>query len=357
MNEQTLTDTQIKAAFLARSEGSISHDLADRIHAETSRTRQASRLTVLPGGLAENPNVGRLLWAAAISATSLALVGGLLLAGGQPDDHAVVPPIETPTPSPVVYTPEPSEAPSESPAPQPTPSVEPSPTPIAVFDPRIGVDGGAVTLVGDLRVRSLPTVDESSQKLEPLLPAGARLLVIEEPVVADGYAWYHVVPFDGAYPSGWVAAGSREGEAWIAADDLSCPETPLQATQLIELGVYGGLACYGNDTIDVTGEVQCSQGDLDQTIGGPTWLSSDASCQFMVDGAPAYFFYPDAGVEVTYPYDFPIVQVTGHFADAQSASCEWGVDPPAPEQHEVEAMCRAIFVVTEMEVQPIDVEG
>ena len=67
MNERTLTDTQIKAAFVARSEGSISHDLAGRIHAETSRTRQASRLVVLTGGLSGNASAQRLLWAAAIA--------------------------------------------------------------------------------------------------------------------------------------------------------------------------------------------------------------------------------------------------------------------------------------------------
>ena len=61
MNDGMLTDTQITAAFIARSEGSVSHDLAERIHAETSRTRQASRLVVLTGGLSDNANAHRLL--------------------------------------------------------------------------------------------------------------------------------------------------------------------------------------------------------------------------------------------------------------------------------------------------------
>jgi hypothetical protein len=350
MNEQTLTDTQIKAAFLARSEGSVSPDLAERIHAETSRTRQASRLTVLPGGLAENPNVGRLLWAAAISATSLALVGGLLLAGRQPDDLAVVPPSETPTPT---VQPVPSERPSGSPAPptspEPTPSVEPTPV---VFDPGIGVDRGAVTLVGDLRVRSLPKIDESSQKLEPLLPAGARLLVIDEPVEADGYAWYHVLPFDGTYPSGWVAAGSREGEPWIGADGSSCPAPSLDAGTLASLGVYGGLACFGGESIKVNGTVTCDVADVDYTINGPSWMSAAYACSFVLDDSQ-YYFYLD-GIAVEIPTIQTPYEVTGHFADAQSSSCEWIVDPPAPDPAEVEAMCRAMFVATDWVNVPID---
>ena len=355
MNEQTLTDTQIKAAFLARSEGSISPDLADRIRAETSRTRQASRLTVLPGGLGDNPNIGRLLLAAAISATSLALVGGLLLAGRQPDDQAVVPPSETPVATPSV-APEPSENPSELPAPsepvepvpaEPTPA--PTPTP-ANFDPYpfINVDSAAITLVGDLRVRSRPTVDESSAKLEPLLPSGMRLLVIGAPVEADGYAWYPVMPFDSGYPNGWVAAGSRDGEAWIGADQPSCPEAPIDIDEFGALGLYGGLVCFGSEPIDVTGDIECSLGDVDNTIRGPSWITDDHVCFLNAeDGTPA-FGINDGGMVIGYPMVEPAHAVTGHFGDPESASCFWDFDPPGPEPMFVQAMCRTMFVGTDL---------
>ena len=198
MNDQTLTDTQITAAFIARSEGSVSQDLAERIRAETSRTRQVSRLVVLTGGLSDNANAHRLLWAAAISATSLALVGGLFFAGRQPDEQtSVVPP---PSPSqPVASPPTPSADPSTSPL--PSPSAEPTPAVTnPPVDPTLDLESFAVTLVDQLRVRSQPTVAESSVKLEPLLPAGVRLFVIEESVAADGYAWYHVVRSTRAIP-------------------------------------------------------------------------------------------------------------------------------------------------------------
>jgi hypothetical protein len=241
MTAQSVTDSQIRAAFVARSAGSTSPELAERIHAGVRSTRQQSRLVVLPGGLGVQPQ--RLLWAAAIAATSLAMIGGLLLAGNRPDDETAVPQVVTPTPSPIV-TPEPTQVPSESPAlpasPEPTPSVDPTPVPA---DPGFAVDKPVVTLVDDLRVRSLPTVNDASAKLEPLLPAGRRLLVIEESVTADGYVWYHVVPFASEYPSGWVAAGSREGEPWIAADEMACPATSIDSVSVLSLGVYGGLAC------------------------------------------------------------------------------------------------------------------
>jgi hypothetical protein len=349
MNERTLTDIQIKAAFVARSEGSLSHDLAERIHAETSRTRQASRLTVLAGGLTENVGAQRLLWAAAISATSLALVGGLLLAGRQPDEQAVVPPPSpTVTPSEV---PQPSDTPSESPAPsespEPTPSVEPTPTPVVVVDPGLAVDQGAITLTGDLRVRSLPTVGESSAKLEPLIPAGVPLLVIEQPVVADGYTWYHVIPRAPGYPTGWVAAGSRDGEAWIGADQPTCPGWPMDATDLRALGPFGGLVCYGNKDIEVTGSVTCDLADVDFTIVGPSWFHDNWTCSFILDDSQL-FFYPTPNVAVGFPTTEVPYVVTGHFADQEASVCVWGVDPPAPDPAEIAAACRADFVVTDM---------
>jgi hypothetical protein len=348
MTPQSITDAQIRAAFIARSTGTSSPDLAERIHSATRAARQQPRLVVLPGGLGIQPQ--RLLWAAAISATSLAVLGGLLLAGRQPDDQAVVPPPSpTVTPSDV---PQPSSPPSESPAPpaspEPTPSVEPTPTPVVVVDPALGVDKGAITLVGDLRVRSLPTVDDSSARLEPLLPAGVPLLVIEEPVVADGYAWYHVIPRAPGYPTGWVAARSRDGEAWIAADQPECPESPLDVTELSALGPYGGLVCFGNNEIEVTGSVTCDLADVDVTIVGPSWLHDNWTCSFVLDDSQVYF-YPATDVPIGFPTIEQPTVVTGHFADPEASACVWGVDPPAPDPAEVIAACRADFVVTNME--------
>ena len=357
MNDRTLTDTQITAAFIARSEGSVNQDLAERIRAETSRTRQASRLVVLTGGLSDNANAHRLLWAAAISATSLALVGGLFFAGRQPDEQTSVIPSPPASPSaPATGSPGPTGVPSEQPSPsfEPTPSVTPSGAPPAVVDPGLGVDSGAVTLVGDLRVRSAPTVAESSAKLEPLLPAGVRLLVIGEPVEADGYAWYHVLPFDSAYPPGWVAAGSREGESWIGANGTRCPELPLDAAALTALAPFGGLACYGDQEIQLTGELSCELADVDLSIGGPSWLRDDRHCT--LDLGDSTMEILDGGMAIDYGPGRLNGIVTGHFADPESSTCVSAiedVDPP-PDAEEIVATCRTMFVGTDWKSVPID---
>ena len=346
MTDQSFSDAQIRAAFIARSEGSPSPDLADRIGTATRRTRQLRMLVVLPGGLGIQPE--RLLWAAAISATSLALVGGLLFVGRQPDEQtSVVPP---PSPSePVASPPTTSASPATSPL--PSPSAEPTPAVTTPpVDPVLDLDSFAVTLVDQLRVRSQPTVAESSEKLEPLLPPGVRLFVIEESVAADGYAWYHVLPFEPGYPSGWVAAGGRDGEAWVGADQTPCPATPLDRADLGLLGVYGGLACFGDREIQVTGMVTCSLADVDFTVTGPSWLSIDSTCELDgEEGLLPYVFYPD-GIALTFPTQGRYT-LTGHFADPQSSLCHWAIDPPAPDPAEIVAGCRSDFVVTKMEPQ------
>jgi hypothetical protein len=349
MNDRTLTDTQITAAFIARSEGSVSQDLAERIRAETSRTRQASRLVVLTGGLSDNANAHRLLWAAAISATSLALVGGLFFAGRQPDEQtSVVPP---PSPSqPVASPPTPSADPSTSPL--PSPATEPTPAVTnPPVDPTLDLESFAVTLVDQLRVRSQPTVAESSAKLEPLLPVGVRLFVIEESVAADGYAWYHVLPVDPGYPSGWVAAASRDGEPWIDAAPAECPSLPIEPLEMDSLGVYGGLACFGDNEIQLMGEVSCQAADVDLTIGGPSWLRSDQFCTF--SGGDGTRQIQDGGAGLPGPGALNGI-VTGHFADPQSSSCVWAIDPPAPDAAEITTTCRAMFVATDWKSVPID---
>ncbi len=84
-----------------------------------------------------------------------------------------------------------------------------------------------MTVSDRIRVRSQPRVSDDSIKYEPLLPTGTELFVIEGPIEASGYAWYHVAPttltLSNAVNDGWVAVADRDGTPWIAlkADPLA----------------------------------------------------------------------------------------------------------------------------------------
>ncbi len=89
------------------------------------------------------------------------------------------------------------------------------------FPPLAGVSGRTVS--DRVRVRSLPEISDASIKYEPLLRLGARVTILDGPLLGDGYAWYHVtVPAStksGSTPiTGWVAAAGLDGERWLKAD-------------------------------------------------------------------------------------------------------------------------------------------
>ena len=350
MNDRTLTDTQITAAFIARSEGSVSQDLAERIRAETSRTRQASRLVVLTGGLSDNANAHRLLWAAAISATSLALVGGLFFAGRQPDEQtSVVPP---PSPSqPVASPPTPSADPSTSPL--PSPSAEPTPArhqPAGRSDARrrnrrghprrpaagpLAADGRRV--VGEARAAP-------PRRGPPLCHRGVgrrgRLRLVPRPAGRWGLSL--------RLGRRRLAATASRGSRRRRRSARACRSSRVE---MDSLGAYGGLACFGDNEIQLMGEVSCQTADVDLTIGGPSWLRGDQYCTFSGgDGSTA-----DPGWRRGHPGPGGLNGiVTGHFADPQSSSCVWAVDPPAPDAAEITTTCRAMFVATDWKSVPID---
>ena len=71
MNDH-LTDQDLRAAFAARATGAPDPDLASRISAEAAQTRQARSWAIVP---AISPAASRLAWAAALGATTMALVG------------------------------------------------------------------------------------------------------------------------------------------------------------------------------------------------------------------------------------------------------------------------------------------
>ena len=120
-------------------------------------------------------------------------------------------------------------------------------------DPALAVGSLAVvTIEGDnLRVRSAPTTASSSKMLKPVLPAGTRMLIVDGPVLANGYDWYEVQT-DGELIDlfGWVATG-KDGEVWMAPKKPRCPEDADAAT-VATLNRIDFLACYGDTQVQVT---------------------------------------------------------------------------------------------------------
>lgn len=77
-----------------------------------------------------------------------------------------------------------------------------------------------VGLVDDLRMRSLPSVDDESLMYEPLMAEGTRLRILAGPVAGSGYWWYHVAlprgeALTGGIREGWVASADHDGTPWI----------------------------------------------------------------------------------------------------------------------------------------------
>ena len=197
-----------------------------------------------------------------------------------------------------------------------------------------------------LRVRSAPGVGATSVKLEPLLSKERLLFVIAGPVAADGYDWYQILAFEGIAPTGWVAAAARDGTPWLRPAKLSCPTPPLNAAAVLGLSSFGGLVCFGERTIELTGQVDCRLADVDRTIAGPTWMRSNRICELDLGGQTMEFF--DGGIEgLGLPTHGPAT-VTGHFDDPEALACTSAVEPPAPDPDSIVANCRAMFVATEL---------
>jgi hypothetical protein len=134
---------------------------------------------------------------------------------------------------------------------QPTGPIEspgPTPGPDSSSAQNVLAAGSIVdVVVSGLRVRTLPTVDNSkSVKLDPLLGVGTQLQIIEGPVAADDYEWYLVQAIDLPH-RGWVAAADHDGEAWIEDSALASasasPYTDVEADLVAGLRSDAAVNC------------------------------------------------------------------------------------------------------------------
>jgi hypothetical protein len=352
MTAPRITDRDIRAAFLARASGAPSADLATRIHEATSTVKQSRPVLVLPGFA--NPAATRLAWAAVLAALTIALIGVLALGAGNRNPITGYDPSPSPGQS-EAPAPSPSDQPSEQPSAEP--SVEPSlpavsPPPSQPAGPVLNRYGLGRVVTDNLRVRSQPGLGPESLLREPLIDSGAEFYILNGPVEFDGYTWYQIQPLDRSLPFGWVAAASREGEAWVGGVTPDCPTAPT-LEELAALDVLVALACYRDGDLEVTGDLVCSLSDVDTLVSGPDWIELDRTCFFELPDR----LYPVVGRAVTGLIDdnggntvSGRYTVVGHFDDVQATECEHAPvevgEQPDPAQ--VFNNCRTAFVVTEV---------
>jgi hypothetical protein len=338
--------------------------LATPNSAGTAPPRRARPLIVVPG-LASQA-AARLARAAALTALTLVLVTVAACSpAGNPAPTVV--PTASLAPSPSVTTtppvaPTPSVDPSAGPSVDPStpPSEEPSGSPFVPAE--LGPDRlGRVVATDGLRVRSLPTVGESSQRLEPTLDEGVAFYVADGPVIADGYAWYQIDPYGGApsLPFGWVAAGSREGEPWVEQHSLGCDAIAPSAESLVSGEPLEQLFCAvsgGSAEVTVVGDVWCTLADDHNSVTGPAWISEEGYCELRTESGSRRV-YGQAVHELIDEANNPVegrYTITGHFDDPGASDCEAFVHEgdPSPDPAEAILWCRAAFVVTE--VTPVE---
>lgn len=225
----------------------------------------------------------------------------------------------------------------------------------------LAVSTVAVTEVDGLRVRSKPRVADDSSQLEPLLPKGAQVYVLDGPVSASGYTWYEVAPLTSRnLPQGWVAERSRTGEPWLALGDFGCPPVPTDFRTLAALPPAVGLACFPRIPITVVARLISCNCDVDGGWFTPRWFSSGTGSPGMLvepestrpPSDVGEWFWLNLDPAGQRPEALPLgelVKVTGMFDHPDAAGCTLTEleDEPVASQH-----CRLAFAVGSLVPRP-----
>jgi hypothetical protein len=215
-----------------------------------------------------------------------------------------------------------------------------------------------VTLEDRLRVRSKPGVSADSRLLDPLLPAGTKAFVLDDPVSGSGYEWYHVVPIgprQRPLPMGWVARSSREGVPWLGPSSVECGSLPATMAALIAVDPGTALACFRGQEIAVRARLVGCNCEVDAPGREPAWfgfveggllLTPPEQTRPPADVRDWFFLHLDPRGEYTRPLPVgKLVSVTGLFDHPDALRCVQTGDGDAQAVPD----CRWTFAVTRLE--------
>ena len=196
------------------------------------------------------------------------------------------------------------------------------------------------------------------------LPRGDRLWIVDGPRQVNGAAWYRVqwqpTPTYDGIPA-WIPA-LVDGHPIVAPVGPRCPSPVADVVDLLDLHPAERLLCFADRPITL-GPVMLADGTnaTSQATGSPAWLADSAKVRMFgregpegVDGALLVRAAPDAtisGQARTLPMG-TWLEVTGHFDDPASATCQrsWApeengsISPETPAEQVFE--CREQFVIT-----------
>lgn len=235
---------------------------------------------------------------------------------------------------------------ASSPTPKPTPTAVPSPTPAE----GLAVDHFAEVVTTDLVVRSAPGTDADSEIFGTI--ATTPVYVLDGPEAANGYEWWLITPVQAGVldipPSGWVAAGGKDGELWLGPGSVACDESP-QTDELLLVSAAQWVGCYSG--IELTLDAYL---DGCAAPAGGAWehgctVRSPAYDPRSPDDCAADCYTP--GIIVHLPtlsarMDGPI-RLSGHFDDPAAQQCGGQGDGPLKRLHVFS--CRVHFVATSYE--------
>ena len=373
MNDE-LTDDQVRAALVARSAGGPSPDLADRIRAAVTGTKQ-ERPAMRIVGLAPLTRTRYLAVAAVLGVSVAVLAGSLLLGGGRtkPDPQAIVPTDAPPTAVPATAVPAiaPSIRPTKAPATavQSTPPEDleppmPSLVPGAVFEPGAVVTVSSahpLTLYSTLKTIDGPRLPGFDKIAE--VKTGTSMYIAAGPTPVgglddeEGVGWFYLVkPFDQdaperSFPLGWVRA-SEAGTPTIKAGAARCVVGDATPANVLDLTAAGALACFGGQDFKITGRVACTPNAsrpaaMQHLASGPDWLDDGRFCAFRSDGGTRYFEIFEFTVFLLKGFELKEdLVVTGHLDDPNAYACIGREGPPFVTDAEAEFECRLGFHAT-----------